>query len=385
MVHRGRKPGDRFRGSLKCLVISLLFIAVLPMAVSACEEVIKGCKYNDLNGNGVRDPGEPGIPGVTIVLKQGSTTYTEKTGCNGCYEFSKHLFAGSTWTLSERVPSGWVQTSPPGGSYAIKVRYSGEKFSGKDFGNTRETATIIGRKFEDLNWNGAWDAGEPFLNGWTIELRDDAGNKIATDVTGTETVGGITGDGYFCFGGCTAQGFTGGKDMILAAGTYTVSEIGEPGWVSSSPDDISVTLTCKQIWDNLLFGNTRTTGSICGNKILRNTGEFLDGWTIRLSRGSIPVGEVITGQDGEKGHYCFTGLAPGVYTVSEDLQDGFIALDPAGGTTQVTLGAGENLVVPFTNIGQGTTTVPEFPTVGVPAAVLLGLGFVVLSLRKRDP
>jgi hypothetical protein len=42
---------------------------------------------------------------------------------------------------------------------------------------------ISGHKFNDQNNNGVWDAGEPPLSGWTIELYNDNGVVLATEVT----------------------------------------------------------------------------------------------------------------------------------------------------------------------------------------------------------
>jgi LPXTG-motif cell wall-anchored protein len=40
------------------------------------------------------------------------------------------------------------------------------------------------------------------------------------------------------------------------------------------------------------------------------------------------------------GSYSFSGLEPGTYTVSEVMQEGWYAVDPAGGTRQVKVAAG---------------------------------------------
>ena len=53
---------------------------------------------------------------------------------------------------------------------------SGELDSGNDFGNWTN-ATKTGTKFEDLNGNGAKDAGEPGLPGWTISAYADANSN----------------------------------------------------------------------------------------------------------------------------------------------------------------------------------------------------------------
>src|SRR5205807_2270219 len=45
--------------------------------------------WQDSNGNGIQDSGEPGIAGVTVKLYQGSTLLsTTTTGATGAYQFS---------------------------------------------------------------------------------------------------------------------------------------------------------------------------------------------------------------------------------------------------------------------------------------------------------
>src|SRR5262249_6016284 len=101
-------------------------------------------------------------------------------------------------------------------------------------------------------------------------------------------------------------------------------------------------------------------GQICGRKFndLNGNGNDnggtdpgLQGWTIHLNgtadtitapNVTIPGGPIsqqtqITGADGS---YCFTNLAPGTYTVSEEVQTGWTQSFPAvPGTHTVTIGA----------------------------------------------
>lgn len=77
---------------------------------------IQGTKWNDLNGNGVKDTGEASLAGWTIYLDQnnngtldtGETSTT--TDANGNYSFTG--LAAGTYTVAEVMQSGWQQTSP---------------------------------------------------------------------------------------------------------------------------------------------------------------------------------------------------------------------------------------------------------------------------------
>lgn len=72
-------------------------------------------KYNDQNGNGLRDNGEPGLNGWTISVKQGATTITSgSTDTNGNVTFSN--VAVGEYTVCETLQSGWQNTDPSNGS-----------------------------------------------------------------------------------------------------------------------------------------------------------------------------------------------------------------------------------------------------------------------------
>ena len=76
---------------------------------------IRGTKFNDLNGNGVWDAGEPGKAGVTINLSNG---WSDSTDINGEYGFE--LVPTSTYTVSEVVPAGWLNTMRPSSSSSTR-------------------------------------------------------------------------------------------------------------------------------------------------------------------------------------------------------------------------------------------------------------------------
>jgi photosystem II stability/assembly factor-like uncharacterized protein len=77
---------------------------------------IQGTLWNDLNGNGLRDLGEPGLGGRTVFLDaNGNGTLdggeaTATTGADGGYAFPA-LPAGN-YSVAQVEPAGWVQTGP---------------------------------------------------------------------------------------------------------------------------------------------------------------------------------------------------------------------------------------------------------------------------------
>ena len=66
---------------------------------------IHGCVYVDLNDNGLREQGEPPIPGVTITLS-GAANATQLTAGDGCYLFTA-LTAG-LYAVNETQPSAYL-------------------------------------------------------------------------------------------------------------------------------------------------------------------------------------------------------------------------------------------------------------------------------------
>ena len=198
-----------------------------------------GMKFNDLNANGVKDPGESGLPGWTIALTPGSLTTT--TDANGNYCFG--ALAAGTYTVSEVLQSGWTQTLPGGlGTYSVTVPPS---VANLNFGNCHPNAAaacsapqlseICGMKFNDINRNGVKDVGEPGLAGWTITLSPGS-STTTTDANGN-----------YCF-------------SLLAPGTYTVSEVPQSGWSQTLPGGPgSYTVTVPPSVTNRNFGNCQST------------------------------------------------------------------------------------------------------------------------------
>jgi hypothetical protein len=99
---------------------------------------ISGLKYNDLNGNGVKDINEVPIPGVTITLyyQNGTVFGTRTTDANGIYVFDP--VPSGIFTLNETVPEGWKQTQPASGGYTIEVNSTSLNFT-RLFGNQQAT------------------------------------------------------------------------------------------------------------------------------------------------------------------------------------------------------------------------------------------------------
>jgi len=125
-----------------------------------------GRKFNDINGNGVEDTLEPGIPGWNIHIS-GTGGGTVVTDTNGNWTITT-LGPGSH-TVTEDTVVGYTPTFAAGGltftAQSANIN-SNNKF-GLDFGNFHNV-TVGGTVFRDRNHNGVRDAGEEVLSGITV-------------------------------------------------------------------------------------------------------------------------------------------------------------------------------------------------------------------------
>jgi hypothetical protein len=155
--------------------------------------------FYDGDGDGIQDPGEPGMPGVTVVVTDSSgNTYTGVTDQNGNYLIEVPTGPGLTYTVSPNpatvdpaVPSS---TTPD--PHTVPPLTPGEQYLDADFGYTGpELGTIGNQIWHDTNPDGFFvDGAEPGIPGVTVDLIDAAtGNVIATTVTDANGAYSFTG------------------------------------------------------------------------------------------------------------------------------------------------------------------------------------------------
>lgn len=93
--------------------------ANVSFTIAPSDGEISGIKWNDLNGNGVREAGEPGLAGWMIYLDTNNNggldagEPTQLTGAEGRYVFRR--LAPGGYTVREVAQTGWTQTSPGSG------------------------------------------------------------------------------------------------------------------------------------------------------------------------------------------------------------------------------------------------------------------------------
>src|SRR5262245_1898992 len=232
-----------------------------------------GTKFHDLNANGVRDQGEPGLQNWTMDLYKDTGTKgtldgeavfkSDTTDATGAYSFD-NLFAGD-YIVCEQLQAGWQQSAPtsappgetlvttcPGPTKGYAFTMGGSDREGNDFGNFQQ-GTVSGTKFKDRNDNGAKDAGEQGLEGWQIHLfgTDGVGNAVHLHTT--------TGsDGTYSF--------------TVNPGSYTVCESLQANWVQSFPTSgADCTAHPGTSGANLGYSVTVTSGGGVANRDFGNS------------------------------------------------------------------------------------------------------------------
>jgi DNA-binding beta-propeller fold protein YncE len=252
-----------------------------------------GCKYEDRNGNGQPDAGEPAVGGVQMAY-QGplDNTGSAKTDANGCVVWSNLLIGN--YIVLEQAPSGCTVTTDP---YPATAAVTAGSAITTTIGN-RCFGALRARVFEDSDGDGAWGTLEAPLAGvtvaWTNEYGDNA--SALTPPTGTLTW------------------------ADQPAGIYTVTQTILPGYQATTPSTRTVTVTVNAI-TTVDFGQRPDTACVEGHKI-DDEHVGLPGWIIRarLADGTGPQFEAIT--DGT-GHFRFAALPLGVYRFWEIQQPGW--------------------------------------------------------------
>jgi uncharacterized repeat protein (TIGR01451 family) len=129
-------PGDLDEVELIKRALTQQEIQALFQARSAgkCKGCIEGMKWNDTDGDGIKDSGEPGLSGWTIQLS-GPVNQTTTTGTGGRYRFCG--LPPGTYTASEMLQPLWVRTfPPPPGTHTVTLGVN-QTVSNRNFGNRR--------------------------------------------------------------------------------------------------------------------------------------------------------------------------------------------------------------------------------------------------------
>lgn len=297
---------------------------------------VSGTVYEDLDSNGVKDPGENGVSGWTVYLDldhsgtlnndaAGTPEPSAITNVDGDYVINR-LIPGN-YRVSEVVQSGWTPTAPVSQDVDVRLDHDTRanffNFAGGD---------IVGTVWNDVDQDGiratdpvTGDFTEPGLAGWTMFL--DLNNNLAPDAGEPTTLTDAMGGYSF---------------VNLPAGDYEVTELLPDGWEPTKHFDIRQTAgvvaqqQAVQDFANFSLLNGSIQGTIWNDLNADgiraadpDTGKFTDpglaGWTVFLDLnvdGIAQAGEptTVTNSDGE---YTFISVVAGDYEVTEVLPSGW--------------------------------------------------------------
>jgi hypothetical protein len=211
-------------------------LTVTPMPSTGAIRVLV---FNDLNGNGQQDSGEPLLPSAVLTLRDASSGIIATYTTDGIHE--PHDFGGlapGEYYLYEQNPSGYCSTTPDVWSVNIIAGSTvpisfGDQLCATPTPTPTPTTLPTGTPtvtptpspttgiirtlvFNDLNGNGQQDSGEPLLSGAVLTLRDASDSVIAT---------------YTTDGTSEPHDFAG-----LVPGIYYLYEQNPSGYCSTTPD-----------------------------------------------------------------------------------------------------------------------------------------------------
>jgi len=190
---------------------------------------ISGNVFEDVNGDTVKEGGEPGLAAWRVRLS-GTKTDSTLTDGSGNYSFT-NLIAGN-YTVTEALQAGWHESRPASGSYSISIS-GGNQVTGKEF---RQLQIWKHRRIEiqrpkherHQGWRGAGIAN------WVLHL------------TGPVTISAVTDlNGNYSF-------------VNLVRASYSVSESLRTDWYQTLPPgngSYAITLRSGLDTSGLLFGN----------------------------------------------------------------------------------------------------------------------------------
>ena len=205
---------------------------------------ISGTVFNDVNVNGTFDASDKGLSGRKVYIDANNNGRLDKgeisvRSKHGAYAFNG--LAAGTYTVREVLPKAFRQTEPADGVRIITVA-DGQAVTAQDFGDTN-LVQISGTVFNDANANGALDAGETGMSGWSVFLDKNKNGRADHNEVVTTT----DANGNYVFN--------------VRAGSYRVREVVQAGFTQTGPAGGFYTerLSAGRVVSGLNLGNQTGT------------------------------------------------------------------------------------------------------------------------------
>lgn len=355
---------------------------------------VDGTVFADYDEDGIQDPGEVGIPGITVYLEDGVCTVAVNcpsvmTQADGSYLFSDIQFSGSQitggreffvtvdqsdpeliafcspqtvvdYTTSDCATNNPILTSVSSTPFTL---FPGDIIGDVDFGFDPDSGatgvnnTLSDRIWYDSNADGDQDAGEPGIAGVTVNLLDDNGDVIATAITDS--------NGDFTFTGISDETDTAdftyaiSDNMgVLNALTETTSTDGDQALTDMSGNIANTTPGANggnpvltgagtgspsfgYVQAQSIRGTVYSDGNNSGD--LEETDAGLGGVTVELQDGVCTTGvDCPTTTTNPDGSYVFTNVAAGTYDVVVNPNGGGTGVPPVGSPNEDPDGGADN-------------------------------------------
>ena len=303
------------------------------------EGDVHGTKWRDLDGDGVRDPGEPGVVGVTIYA-----------------DLNNNMMLDAGEPSAVTMPVSPNSTAGDGNQDGL-VDDADYLVWRSNFGRTSSAAGLSG----DYNGDGRVDAADYVL--WR-----------KSDGTRAEVISGE----YWLKG--------------VPAGTVIIREVLPPGSQPTFPTQGFHTVVVKagETVRGVDFGNrgdqTAPTATIHGRKLLdqgvigrlEDDNVGIGGVTIYVDLNNNGVRDVVggvaepSGVTNTDGHYWIMNIPPGVWSVREIVPTGFVQTFPTMPAFHtVDLSPGEDLM--GVNFGNRNSTQPTGSGAGMGTGEIRGV------------
>ena len=288
-------------------------------------------KFDDRNGNGFQDAGEPGVGNIRFGLTVQGQTLFKPTDSAG--EIRWLDVPIGTYTVTEEVPLGYVATTPNPAAAVVTADATTELL----FGNRIIPGALEAFVFVDVDGRGTQDAGDPPYQGAAVGFLSPCGDNASavTDNTGT----------------------------ILwpdrCVGAYAVNLSVPAGYAATTPTGVSRTVT-SSVTSRVDYG-IQGRGTLVAAKFedrngngLQDTGEgALDGVTMTYT-GTLSGG---AGQTAA-GLVVWADVPVGQYAVSEIVPASARATTPTSAT--VVLNPGQVATTTFGNLLLGNLVARVF-------------------------
>ncbi|NNF63751.1 MAG: hypothetical protein HKN07_05765, partial [Acidimicrobiia bacterium] len=195
---------------------------------------VSGVVFSDLDGDGIADPGEPGLGGVSVTITHPGGIITLVTGADGSYSAIVTPGPVDVDVDSTTVPGPAVLTT---GNDPQSLTAVADSIVTAGATGYQPVGSVVGSLWFDVDAEGTIATGEPLVGGVLIELVNSSGTVVASTTTAA--------DGSYRF-----------DDVPL--GTYTVSVAGTPPWGIVPVVSPSVVVTAGESKADLPLVGTET-------------------------------------------------------------------------------------------------------------------------------